>query len=243
LALIRRHFLLLICVSIGVGLCSALGVWQLRRLAWKENLLAQIAARRDAPPAPLPQRADWPALKPDDYDYRHVTVRGVFNHAEESYLFRANPTAAADGVPGYEVITPLALDGGGVVFVNRGFVPAELKDPSSRTAGQAQGEVEVTGLMRRPESRNWFTPRDEPENNLWFTRDPAALAAHRNMADAAPFSVDADATPNPGGWPKGGATVMNIPNNHLGYTLTWFGLAATLAAVAAAYLLRREPPR
>jgi surfeit locus 1 family protein len=94
--------------------------------------------------------------------------------------------------------------------------------------------------MRPPESRNLFTPPDEPDNNLWFTRDPAALAAHWRLADVAPFSVDADATPNLGGWPKGGATVMNIPNNHLSYALTWFGLAATLAAVAVAFIWRRQ---
>ena len=94
--------------------------------------------------------------------------------------------------------------------------------------------------MRRPESRNLFTPPDEPAKNLWFTRDPSALAAHWSLAESAPFSVDADLTPNPGGWPKGGATVMTIPNNHLSYALTWFALAATLAAVAGIYVWRRE---
>jgi surfeit locus 1 family protein len=168
-----------------------------------------------------------------------VTLRGIYDHVEESYLFRANSTGAAGGAPGYEVMTPLALEGGGVVFVNRGFVPDDRRDPASRTAGQTQGTVAVTGLMRRAESRNFFTPPDDPGKNLWFTRDPAALAAHWGVADAAPFSVDADAAPNTGGWPKGGATVMTIPNNHLGYALTWFGLAATLAAVTAAYILRR----
>jgi surfeit locus 1 family protein len=212
----------------------------MRRLAWKENLLAQIATRRDAPPAPLPPRADWATLKPDDYDYRRVTLHGVFDHARESYLFRASATGAAGGGPGYEVLTPLRVDGGGVVFVNRGFVPAEKQDPATRPEGQLTGEVAVTGLMRGPESRNLFTPPDEAEKNLWFSRDPAALAAHWGEKDAAPFSVDADATPNPGGWPKGGATVMTIPNNHLSYALTWFALAATLAGVASVYVWRRE---
>jgi surfeit locus 1 family protein len=97
--------------------------------------------------------------------------------------------------------------------------------------------------MRRPETRNAFTPADEPDKNLWFTRDPAALAAHWSLSDAAPFSIDADAAPNPGGWPKGGATVMTIPNNHLSYALTWFALAATLAAVTAVFVVKRERPQ
>lgn len=236
----RRHFVLLLSALIGVGLCMSLGFWQLRRLAWKEDLLARIAARRDSPPAPLPPREEWPRLRPDDYDYRHVVLRGSFDHTRESYLFRASATGAAGGAAGYEIITPLRLDAGGTVFVNRGFVPAEKMAHAARPEGQVAGAVEVVGLMRGPESRNLFTPPDEPDKNLWFTRDPAALATHWSLADAAPFSVDADATPNPGGWPKGGATVMTIPNNHLSYALTWFALAATLAGVAGVYVWRRE---
>jgi surfeit locus 1 family protein len=240
---LRRHFVLLVCALIGVILLSGLGVWQLQRLEWKEALLAQIAARRDVAPAPLPPPAEWADLKPDDYDYRRVTVRGVFDHARESYLFRASATGAVGEGPGYEVVTPLRLDGGGVVFINRGFVPAEKKDPATRAAGQIVGETTLAGLMRRPETRNWFTPADEPDKNLWFTRDPAALAAHWRLEGVAPFSIDADAAENPGGWPKGGATVTTIPNNHLSYALTWFALAATLAGVTTAFIVKRESAR
>lgn len=240
MGVLRRNWLLLLTTLIGVALLSWLGVWQLQRLQWKEGLLARIAARRDAPPAPPPPQNQWAGLKPDDYDYRRVLLRGVFDHAKEAYLFRASATGAGGEGPGYQVLTPLRLDGGGVVVVNRGFVPAELRDPARRAAGQVEGETTVTGLMRPPESRNSFTPADEPDKALWFTRDPAALAKHWGFADVAPFSVDADATPNPGGWPKGGATVVNIPNNHLSYALTWFALAATLAGVTLVFALKRE---
>ena len=133
----------------------------------------------------------------------------------------------------------MRLAEGGEIIVNRGFVPAELKDPARRAAGQIAGEVTVAGLMRRPETRNRFTPADQPDKNLWFTRDPRR-SPRIGAADAAPFSIDADDTPNPGGWPKGGATVMTIPNNHLSYALTWFALAATLAAVTVAFAIKRE---
>ena len=240
MSFLHRHFLLLACALIGMGLLSGLGVWQLQRLAWKETVLAQISARRYALPQALPPQKDWAKVNPDDYDYRHVIMRGVFDHARESFLFRASATGAAGEGPGYEVLTPLALDDGGTVIVNRGFAPAELKEPARRAAGQVAGEVTISGLMRRPEARNAFTPADEPDKNLWFTRDPAALAAHWGLQGVAPFSVDADTTPNPGGWPKGGATVMKIPNNHLAYALTWFALAATLAAVTAVFIAKRE---
>jgi surfeit locus 1 family protein len=244
IAAFRRHALLLACTVAGVLLMSGLGAWQLQRLRWKEEVLAQIAARRDAPATAIPARENWAALNPRDYDYRHVVVHGVFDHAKESYLFRASATGAAGGGAGYEVLTPLRLEAAGEVIVNRGFIPAELQDPARRAAGQVSGEVTVTGLMRPPEARNTFTPADELDKNLWFTRDPPALAAHWGLSDAAPFSVDADATPNPGGWPKGGATVMTIPNNHLSYALTWFALAATLAGMALVFALRggKNPP-
>jgi surfeit locus 1 family protein len=236
----RRNFLLILCTLLGAAFLTGLGLWQLQRLSWKEALIAQISARRDAPAAALPPRADWPNLKPDDYDYRPVTVRGVFDHAHEAALFRASATGAAGDGPGYEILTPLRLTSGGTILVNRGFVLAEKKEPASRAQGQVTDEVNVTGLMRRPETRNFFTPPDEPAKNLWFTRDPVALAAQAGLSDNAPFSIDADQTPNPGGWPKGGATVFSIPNNHLSYALTWFALAATLLSVAFAFGWKRE---
>jgi surfeit locus 1 family protein len=237
---LRRHFWLIACALIGMSLLSGLGVWQLQRLAWKEAVLAQISTRRDAAPVPPPPQGEWARLDPDQYDYRRVILRGTFDHAKESPLFRASATGAAGDGPGYEILTPLRLADGGMVIINRGFVPAELKEPAQRAAGQIAGQVTITGLMRRPETRNSFTPADEPDENLWFTRDPAALAAHWDLRDVAPFSIDADATPNPGGWPKGAATVMKIPNNHLSYALTWFALAGTLAAVTVVFVAKLE---
>ena len=109
ISFLRRHFVLLACALIGMGLLSSLGVWQLRRLAWKEAVLAQISTRRDAAPAPLPPQGEWARLDPDQYDYRRVILRGTFDHAEESLLFRASATGAAGDGPGYEIFTPLRL--------------------------------------------------------------------------------------------------------------------------------------
>ena len=216
-----------------------LGIWQLERLAWKDAIVARIEARTKAVPQPLPPAAGWDALKPDDYEYRRVTVTGRFDHAKEAYILRAS----ADG-PVYHVLTPLALAGGGTVLVDRGSVPAERRDPATRQAGQPQGEVTVTGLMRPPETRNAFTPPDEPARDRFYTRDPAEIATHFELNDAAPFVIDADATPNPGGWPKGGDTIVDVPNNHFSYALTWFGLALGLVTVFVSFAWKRlsEPP-
>ena len=214
-----------------------LGLWQLHRLAWKDAIIARIEARAKAPATALPPPSQWSALRPDDYEYRRVTVTGTFDNAKETPVFRAEEAG-----PGYLIMTPLALAGGGTVLVNRGYVPEKLKDPSTRPAGEPSGTVTVTGLMRQPEPRNAFTPADELEKNLFFTRDPVLLAKRDGLADAAPFTIDADATPNPGGWPRGGMTELAIPNNHFSYAITWFGLAIGLLCVYAGMVWKHVRP-
>jgi surfeit locus 1 family protein len=223
---------------IAFAILIALGTWQMRRLAWKEDLLAKIDTRMHAAPVPLPPEADWPRLNPDDYEYRHVVATGVFEHDKEALIFRASGPNEGVSQPGYVVMTPLRLPDGAHVLVARGFVPEARKDPATRREGQVAGEVTVTGLLRAPESRNVFTPADDPAKGLWFTRDPALVARHFGLARMAPFSIDADPGPIPGGWPKAGVTPVDIPNNHLSYALTWYGLAATLALFCL-YLLWR----
>lgn len=220
------------------AILMSLGFWQLRRLAWKEALIAAIDARADAAPGPLPPESQWSALVPADYDYRHVEARGRFDYGKEALVFRGfGPHGLG---PGYLVMTPLRLASGAYVIVNRGYVPQERKEPSERSAGQIGGEVHITGLMRPPEPRNFFTPADAPDKGSYFTRDPGLIAGHFGLSPAAPFSIDADDLHVPGGWPLGGTTVRDLPNSHLGYAITWFGLAAALAGVFVAFVLRRH---
>lgn len=230
-----------VAVVVGTTVLATLGTWQLERLAWKEGLLAAIAARTTAAPAPLPSPASWGGLDPGTYEYRHVVATGTFDHAAEVRVFR--PLGDARGPfsgLGDLVLTPLKLEGGGTVVVNRGFVPEDRVDPATRPEGQVTGRVTVTGLMRSPESRTAFTPADQPAKRLWFTRDPGSIAAALGLGDVAPFTIDQDAGETPGGLPQGGETVLAFPNNHLSYALTWFGLAATLLGLYASALFRRR---
>ncbi len=213
-----------------------LGVWQLHRLAWKEGLLAEIAARADAAPSDAPPVADWAALKPLDYDYRHIKLTGRYLYQDTVLLF--DPAGPKHAGPGYLFLTPLKLAPSGYVIVNRGFVPADLA-PKMRTEGHADKDVQVTGLMRPPEPRGLFTPADHPEKYEYFTSDPASISAHFQIAPVAPFTIDADVAPGSGAWPIGGTTIRDIPNNHLGYALTWFGIAAGLAGVFSAFVARK----
>ncbi len=223
-----------IFTAVAAAVLVALGIWQLHRLAWKEGLIAEIEIRANATPQPLPPVGEWPSLRLEDYEYRHVVAQGTFDNSKEAPVFRASGGSAAKE-PGYFVLTPFRLKGGGIVIVNRGFVPLDRKAQSSRLAGLIQGETEVIGLMRQPESRNLFTPADNPATGAFFTRDPDTIAKHFGLAPAAPFSIDADDTPVPGGWPKGGATERSLPNNHFSYALTWFGIALALIGVFAAF--------
>jgi surfeit locus 1 family protein len=220
---------------LAVALLCALGIWQLQRLAYKEALLARIEERIHAPAAPLPDEPDWPQLKPEAYEYRRVHVSGTFEHDKEALVFR--PQA---GAVGFLVLTPLRLASGAYVVVNRGFVPSDKRDPLSRPEAQIEGVVAITGLMRPPEERNLFTPADSPEKRIWFTRDPLLIARTYHLQRTAPFSIDADATGAPGGLPQGASTVIAIPNNHLSYAVTWFGLAAALVVVLALFIYGRQ---
>ena len=217
-----------------------LGVWQVERLAWKEGVLAEIAARVHAPPAPLAPSSQWTALAASDYDYTRVAVTGRFEPRREALIFRASgKVEGALEQPGYWVMAPLRLPDGASLLVNRGFVAAGRKDDPALLDSLPGGEVTLTGLLRMPETRNPFTPADDPARGVWYTRDPVAIATALNLERAAPFSLDEDPHAAGAGLPAGGATVFDIPNNHLSYAVTWFGLAATLIGVLGVFTWRR----
>jgi surfeit locus 1 family protein len=202
------------------GLLAGLGVWQLERLHWKLNLIAQVDARVHAAAVPAPGPAAWPGIAAARDQYRHVTVKGHFLNQDESLTEAVTARGA-----GFWVMTPFVTDRGFTVLVNRGFVPTEKRDPQSRAAGQIAGETRVTGLLRMSEPGGGFLRANDPTHGRWYSRDVKAIAASHGLADVAPYFIDADATPNPGGLPVGGLTVTSFPNNHFGYALTWFGLA------------------
>jgi surfeit locus 1 family protein len=122
-----------------------------------------------------------------------------------------------------------------VVLVDRGFVPLEKKDAATRAAGQIEGETTLAGVARAPQARGMFSNADDVAKNIWYTRDPKTMGEALKLTRVAPFYVEADATPNAGGFPIGGRTQVTIRNEHLQYAITWFGLAAVLLAVYFSY--------
>jgi surfeit locus 1 family protein len=224
---------------VALAILLTLGTWQLERKAWKEDLLAAIDARAFGQPVPAPPESAWPSWSPAKDEFRRVQLSGTFLHDREIRLHGLTEERRGQPLQGFYVFTPLRLPDGAIVMVNRGFVPTALRDTARRPEGQLPGEVSVTGLLRNPEQRGWFVPPNDPARDEWFVRSLAEMAEARGLARVAPFYVDADKSPNPGGWPRGGQTRINLPNNHLGYALTWFGIAGTLVGVFAAFAARR----
>jgi surfeit locus 1 family protein len=213
-----------------------LGAWQIQRLYWKERLIAERAAAIAAPVVPTPRTL----AQARRLDFHRVVAEGIFLHAKEIYL----GASAAAGRIGYHVLTPLAEPDGGIIFINRGYIPADLRNPAKRATGQIAGTVHVVGLLRLPptERPNWFLPENRPDLNYWFWIDLRAMAAADALHRVAPFYIDADAAPNPGGWPRGGVTPLDLPNDHLQYAITWFSLAVALIVIYLLHHRRRAGP-
>jgi surfeit locus 1 family protein len=226
----------------GIVVLIGLGVWQLERLQWKEGLIATLAARLAAGPVALPPPPRWPALTQANDEFRRVNFSADFTTGQEALVY-ATGTALRSDVkgPGYWVFAPARLAGGGTVIVNRGFVPAERKAAESRPQSAADGVVDVTGLMRWPEPRGMFTPNDDTRGNVWYARDPAAIAAAKGWGAVAPFYIDMEAPQRQGGLPRvAPIRTITLTNNHLQYALTWFALAAGLAGVYLVWLFGRR---
>jgi surfeit locus 1 family protein len=223
----RRPRLLPTLITIAiVVICIGLGAWQLERLQWKRGLIAARQAAVAAPPVGPPRTLE----QARGMEFRHVADEGTFLNDAELYLGATSPHG---GAAGFEVFTPLREADGRIVFVNRGFVPSERKDPNTRRAGEPEGIVRVSGLLRVPPEKKpgWFLPDNRSDLNYWFWIDLGAMAKADRLDHVAPFYIDADATPNPGGWPQGGVTPLELPNNHLQYAITWFSLAAGMLVI------------
>ena len=225
----RRARLLPYFAVPAVLVLVALGTWQMARLQWKTALLATIHARLAAAPVELAGvNGGWA-----ERDYRRVRARGRFLHDHEMPLL----ARTFKGQIGRRVITPLVLEDGRAVLVDRGWVPDSHADPAMRAQGQVGGTVSVEGVLRLPPEPGAFTPDNRPGRGEWYWLDVAAMARAAGIT-ALPAVIEAGAAPNPGGLPIGGQTRLDIPNNHLQYALTWYSLAVILSVIA--FLLWRR---
>jgi len=179
-----------IAAGIVFVILIGLGVWQLQRLTWKENLIAERHDRSTA------EAIDLPGAGADlgELDFRHAKA---------------------------------------TLLVDRGWIPLERKDPAKRAEGQIEGEIKIDGLLRLQRAKTWLEPDNQPKDNLWFWVDLPAMAAYLGLGpdQVTPFFLEAGPAANPGGFPIGGQSRTELPNDHLQYALTWFSFAVILAVI------------
>lgn len=220
-------------VALAVAALVGLGLWQVRRLHWKEDLIARIAAARSARPAPIGQLL----ASGQDLGFRRAAL--VCDDIEQRPYVKL--FSVLDGRAGFRVIASCPLSAGpyGSVLVDRGFVD---QDEAGRFTAQGgrPGVGLLTGVLRAPDPKTFVTPPNEPGAGLWYARDVNAMSARLGGVRPLPlfFMLDAPAA-LPGG-PVPAALPVNLPNNHLQYAVTWFGLAAALIGVYVASLFKRR---
>jgi surfeit locus 1 family protein len=217
-----------------------LGTWQLQRKAWKEGL---IYARdmRAGPTGGIYEYGDE-VLRPGQVsEYVKITIEGHYRHEFERYWFADGPEGT-----GFHVFTPFERKRGGIVWIDRGYVPARLRAPETRRIGQIEGNTFVSGIARFTGERNAFTPANDIAKNIWYWKDLPALqaSAFQPSVPYAPFMIALDglAIPGrepPGGWPRPTYGLPRLSNRHLEYAFTWYALAATLIGVFCVFAYGR----
>jgi surfeit locus 1 family protein len=204
----------------------ALGTWQVQRLHWKTDLLAAIDAGEAGPPPPLAPDA-VPAR------YARVVATGRFDHAREALLGREVRGTAL----GAHLLTPLLREAGPALLVDRGWVPLERAQPIDRP----EGPVSVTGYIRPGETAGSVAARDDLAGRRFYTFDPAVIGQALELPAVAPFALVALAPPGtpPASLPAAARAIPRPNNPHLGYAITWYGLAVALVGVFIAFAWRR----
>lgn len=215
-----RRLLLPLLVALPVmAVLLGLGTWQAQRLAWKTAILARIDAAEAAPAPPLP------AAPPP---FSRGAAEGRFDHGREALV----GLEVRGAVLGARLVTPLLRDAAPPLLVDRGWVPLE-----PRAIDRPEGVQRVTGWVRPAEHAGMFAAADDPAARRFYTFDPQAIGGALGLARAEPFALVA--LGSGGALPDPDRRTPRPSNNHLGYAITWYGLAAALAGVFAVWARRR----
>ena len=218
-----------------------LGGWQVQRLHWKENLIDQLETRADLPPVTLPYEA---SLETEDWQFRAVELTGRFLHDSEFHVL----ARALDGEKGLHLYTlfersaPLDSsdmdDKARYLLVNRGWMDFAVKEAEKRPDSLMTEEIKLTGILRFDQGKSqihqWVLPDPDLQKNLWYARDIAQMERTINRDLPAYYIMDGT-PPKTGSYPQGRQWRLDIPNNHLQYALTWFGIALSLVVIYAVY--------
>ncbi len=231
----RRDIAFLVFSVLAFGLLVLLGTWQVQRLHWKEDLIGRLNEQAASEPLPIGE-VEARAAAGENVEFMRASATGRFVHDSELFVF-----TTVDGQMGWKLVTPLDMGDTGVL-VDRGFIPYDLKAPAARPESRPDGAVTVIGIVRTHESDPaLFVPDNDVDANIWHWWALPAMAEAAGVERASPFILQAEPRPGAPAWPRASTPdPADIPNRHLGYAITWYGLAAVLMIVNGVYLLRRR---
>ena len=205
----------------------ALGSWQLQRLSWKTDLIAELETAATAPPIRLEEVGP-----PQQNRFRRVQLVGRFDHGAEIFL----TGRTYEGNAGFHVVTPFIDTSGMQILVNRGWVSEEYRPQEKRVFSLTPGETELQAIIRLPQKRGYFVPENDPQKGFWFTLIPAEIATFLGReAVQTGYYADAVRVGEVITLPIAARVRIDLPNAHLNYALTWFGLALSLLGVYIAF--------
>ncbi|MGF1593186.1 MAG: SURF1 family protein [Kiloniellaceae bacterium] len=218
----------------ALAILIGLGSWQVQRMYWKEGEIALRQERAEGPAVPLPGSFPDPA----EVEFIRVALEGTFLHDQEFHL----GARTEGGRVGYNVVTPLRLNDGRVLLVNRGWVPENRRDPATRAEGQIEGEVRIEALLRTDgwKGVEFAKPPNDPEDRFYFWLDLPVMADYVEEPIVTEVYADAVASEVPGGLPIGGQTRIQLPDDHLEYAITWYSFAVILLVIYFLFHYRRE---
>ncbi|CAN6624823.1 cytochrome oxidase assembly protein Shy1p [Trichomonascus vanleenenianus] len=208
-----------------------LGTWQVRRLRWKNNVIAEAEYRLSLPPLPLPPQINPAVVQTGEFEYRRVTATGAFRHDEEMLI----GPRMSEGKEGYYVVTPFERKNGSKLLIFRGWISKAHADQRTRPQGLPQGEVTIECLLRKTPQKNMFTPEDDPEHKMYHFMSIDTMAENTNSQ---PIYIQELLNFEHGGYelmeeqmvrrgiPIGTPGKIDIRNSHFQYILTWYGLCA-----------------
>lgn len=231
-----RSFFPPLLTVVMLSVLLGLGSWQVERLAWKEDLLARMAERRTAAPLTLASAADIAALERRAHDFYPAVLQGRFGDKAVFWFTQIeNKPSGLDrwDTAGYHMLVPFFLNDGSAILLDRGFMPARLLDIPAPPP--PQGAQNLSVVLRWPDQRGVFDNADNPARNLFYVRDAQAIGSHWQLALPPVLGEVARANDS---WPRGGQTRFSMPNNHLQYAVTWFGLAIVLVIVSGLWHIR-----
>jgi surfeit locus 1 family protein len=236
---------MLVTLCLTLLLLLALGTWQVQRLSWKRELIAQVESRVHAGPVTVASASFWQDLDVDAHAYQRIQVAGRLLHDKRLFVYASTALG-----PGYWLLVPMILvdEPKSAVWINMGYVSNAqrrllLADPTLWSDSTLASSMSIVGLLRTSEPDHLLLRQNVPDEKRWYIRSVEQMTRASGLTEAgfttAPFFVDADRGSDPAAYPVGGLTQIRFNNNHLVYALTWYFLAAMNAGVLI-YLLRTE---